>query len=272
MRLFFALLLLSFTGRGQELPPPHGTLIVAVICEDGVILAADSRASFTGIDVLSNKEIPIAYIQQCRKIYKLGGFQVAITGSSNIGNDYWTKIIHRYNKKHKSNPTLDGEFADFKKYLNQVLNINDSIIFRNRFVLAGYENGNPKIAFIDSSGYSSASKINRRLFTHNCIKDTLRSVKIFTCDKVKKILTGGFNYCSSIDKSIGGPNYIIQIKRDNSIKELTAVKFKEYKNYKSFLRSIVRGKTKLTYIFPEDKQTLMSNIRLQLKKSKQPKE
>lgn len=80
---------------------PHGILVVAVICNDGIVFAADSRSSYTAMDTTIKKEIPYAYLDSVKKIYKLGNFQLAITGNGNVGNRYWEELIDKFNKKHK---------------------------------------------------------------------------------------------------------------------------------------------------------------------------
>ena len=63
---------------------PKGTLLVALICNDGILMAADSRASF----MTESKDEPwnrkkdyvYAYTDSSQKIFDIGNFKIAIAG------------------------------------------------------------------------------------------------------------------------------------------------------------------------------------------------
>ncbi|HKO82272.1 MAG TPA: hypothetical protein VJU78_17810, partial [Chitinophagaceae bacterium] len=60
--------LISFTTRtfGQPLPVPHGTLIVTIVCTDGILVASDSRASWK-----DDNKILFAYADGFKKVFQI---------------------------------------------------------------------------------------------------------------------------------------------------------------------------------------------------------
>jgi hypothetical protein len=97
----------------------HGTLVVGVICDNGIVLSSDSRASFT-CDC-PESSTTYAYTDSDRKIFPLGKFQIAVTGNSFIKNEYWEELIIQYNKHNKNDSILHSIFHNFKIFVQKKL-------------------------------------------------------------------------------------------------------------------------------------------------------
>jgi hypothetical protein len=67
-----------------------GTFIAAVVCEDGIVVASDSRSTF--IDDMGH---PFGYIDGMPKIFAGRGPAVAVSGLSSMGDELLSSFIRR---------------------------------------------------------------------------------------------------------------------------------------------------------------------------------
>ena len=249
-------IIISQFSFAQKASYPHGSLIVAVICNDGIIMAADSRASFTAYNVIAKKELPYAYIDSTRKIFPLGKYQIGITGNGNVGNDFWWNIIEKYNKKSPRNLSIENTFKHFRDYLHNKMNLHDSLLRGNVFFLAGFEDKTPVIMVADSLNDENLIRTNRikhRFVSHDCIKPNLiLDDSLYYTGKILPFIVEGFNKCSKLwELGIGGPNHIITINSQNKTETVSSFQFKRFKTYLDFEISIINNETKVTHFFPE---------------------
>jgi len=254
----YVILLILFPKclRCQSVIQPHGTLIVAFICNNGIILAADSRASFTAYNDIVKREIPYAYVDSFRKIFTLGGFQIGITGNENVGNIYWWDLVEKYNKTHKRDSSLKLTFLHFSKYLINDLKISDSLLRGNFFIVAGFEGNRPVITGINSihsDTIFSVYNVGHRIATNDCIKSKLAVNENYcTCDSIINLLVNGFTSCSQDwQLGIGGPLHIVRINQGNHIVTIKSFKFIRFRTYTDFEKSIINKTTIVTHFFPE---------------------
>ena len=226
---------------------PHGTLITAIICEDGIILSADSRSSYPGTDLAGNVVPTVAYFDSCRKIFPLGIFHIGITGTLNIGNTSWWDIIEKFNKRHRADTSVELAYNNFKYYLTEKLRISDSTLSRNSFFVVGYEKATPVILYDGhGEGIQKANKPKFRIISRDCIRNDL-FLDEYSCKNVIEALEVGYKKCKEPD--VGGPLNILKINQDNSVSEVKTFSFKRYKSTRDLLRSILSGNTKMTYLY-----------------------
>jgi hypothetical protein len=260
------LIALSKFSYSQRASYPHGSLIVAVICNDGILMAADSRSSFTAYNDIAKKELPYAYFDSSRKIFQLGKYQVGITGNGNVGNDFWENIIEKYNKKSPKNLTIENTFKHFRNYLHKKIHIHDSLLRGNFFILAGFENKLPVLLAADSLNDESLfrlDKIKHRLLSQDCIKANLvLNDSLYYTNKILPFVIDGFAKCSKdFELGIGGPYHIIKITTNNNVETISDFEVKRFKTYLDFEISILNQETQIIHFFPETVEPFNSWIK-----------
>jgi hypothetical protein len=67
-----------------------GTFIAAVVCEDGIVVASDSRSTF-----IDEKGRPFGYIDGMPKIFVSEGPAVAVSGLSSMGDELLNSFVRR---------------------------------------------------------------------------------------------------------------------------------------------------------------------------------
>lgn len=266
-KLLVAILILFINNSfSQNLSNPHGTLIHAIICEDGIILAADSRASWYYIDSSSGNLNTYAHTDSIKKIYKLGVFRLGISGYTILNNQRIEDIIDKFNKKNKADSSISETFKKFHYFITSKLKIPDSIFTRNQYVLAGYENKAPIVLTIDKGGKEMVMrKISNRIYTDDIAtkyKYNLREP--LTCDYVKPLIDIMYVSCASEKKDIGTPVNIIKINTDNSVTDLNTFKFRKYKNQKRFFKAILSGTVYVKYDYPFSKDWLFKTLKREI--------
>ena len=189
-----ATILFFFQSYGQYgLPKTHGTLVVAVICNDGILMAADSRASFTVDSV--GELATYAYVDSFRKIMPIGNFQIGTVGVSSFKNKHLIKIIQDYNKKNISPPTVLETYNKFRNYLRNDLSLADSLFEKNQFFTAGYEDGNPIIIAADTANKAiiQLSGIGKRIYSSNFFKPYFDTIVLMS-----KFMITSINYLTKL--------------------------------------------------------------------------
>lgn len=256
-----------FKASAQIVPDTKtkGTLIVSVICTDGVVMAADSRTCWV-YDSLGTKVI-YAYADSLKKIFKIGNYQIGITGKSSLNKIYWREMIDTFNLTEKPISGIQETFYSFNKFLNNRYKLSDFEIFdSSRFMLVGYEKDIPVIAAIDGKKpMLKMTKLGNRIYSDSNYKPFFIGMlpQFMTSENVSTMLDGTFRDYANETKEIGvgGPNYIILVTKNNEIRELKTFNFNKYRTYKEFIKSSLDGRTKVEYLFPESKSILINTYK-----------
>ncbi|BCS90971.1 MAG: proteasome subunit beta [Candidatus Micrarchaeota archaeon] len=122
-----------------------GTTIIGVVCKDGVIIAADSRASIGSF--IASREV--------RKVHKIDN-TVAIAGAGSVGDlvDI-VKIIRANNEIYKMNENRPMSPNAVTNLLSLILHDNRYYPYLVELIVGGIEyDGTPKIYSIDLLGGS----------------------------------------------------------------------------------------------------------------------
>lgn len=248
---------------------PRGTLIVSLICKDGILIASDSRASFT-IGKGENEKV-YAYVENEQKIFTLTNFKLGMSGVSMLGKKYLSEITKDFNKKYGRDNTIEYSFGQFIKYLNTELNVNDSTIFEeNQFIVAGYENSNPVTLGFSSKGKVTEERLGGLIHSDAKFEGYLSKPTNLelTCKNIAPLLEAAiYKFAEDRkDYKIGGPINIIQILPDNTFVEIKPLKTITFKNYKEFAEAIINDKLKVEYLYSDSeeflKKTLKEGIKL----------
>lgn len=250
----------------------HGTLLVSVICQDGILIAADSRASYT-CDSADRVGIVYAYLDSTRKIFRLGNFHIACAGTPIFKNKMMENIVPEYNRTHKNSASVLQTFNTFLNYLKINLKATEEMIRKCTFIICGYENNSPVMYQTDSVHREPIKweGMTRRIYSLPAYQPYFRkympaTVEQFTCEAISKIMDKSFNEYSikENDMAVGGPLHIIKISKNNSTTTLKEFKFKTFKNYKQLEIDILNKKIEMRYLYSWSRELLVSTLRKRL--------
>ncbi|MFL9483802.1 hypothetical protein ACI6Q2_13575 [Chitinophagaceae bacterium LWZ2-11] len=258
-------LLFTITTFSQiQNPNTRGTIIVSVICKDGIVMCADSRSSFT--NQCQDGLTVTAYFDSVRKICTLGNYLIGVAGFSGLKGELWENLIDGYNKKYKSDSTLLKTFMNFKSYVSKKLNVSDHAIFNSVFFMAGYENGSPLCLVIDSNGVKSVNKFPYRFYSDSSFGKYYNAHPLdpsHTIDVANFLEQRFFEfYKTKQAEMVGGPVMALEINNKNKIKELKTFKPLKFKNVIELDKSILSGKTNLIFTSPVFKEDLMKGLKI----------
>lgn len=258
----FSIQLYSQKLEGND-PIMYGTVIAAAVCEDGILLASDSRGVFILNKEYSNQVY--AYIENDKKIFKIGDYLIANSGISMLNKKFIRDIVQDYNISHPLKEDIETTFNNFLNFLKTKENVPDSIIYNNDILIAGYENLKPKI-IAQSKGKrilqeeiahmtSSPSDLSRFLKPNPNIK--------LTCSNLAQEMENAIYALAEYrnDNKFGGPLELIQITPLNKQITLKTFKANIYKNYTDMANAILDGKIEVKYIFQFSEDLLKKTLR-----------
>jgi hypothetical protein len=254
-------LLFCFPSFSQCIKPPHGTLLFAIICQDGILMTADSRASFEK-DSLNHK-VYYAHTDSVRKIFPLGSFQVMITGNRSYNDDYIENLILSYNKQSNLDTSIQKTFENYKKYVVNLLKITDSLFNTVAYIAGGYENTVPKLLLSNfAEGVKTFTANLNSLLSEGDAEKYYRRVDSL-CIYQLPMIRNMFKEYSANEMHVGGPINIIQITKGNKINKLQTFKFtKSYKSVTEYYKAILRNEVPVFYRYNWSKEFLMNGAKL----------
>lgn len=239
---------------------PHGTVIVTIICKDGILIASDSRASYTDGEGKSRKAY--AYFDNNQKIFTVGKFKMGISG---IGILNMNQITEEYNKIHKSNCSLENTIKEFDKFLKTLKKDSDlNISKENQFFFAGFENSKPITMEISATDTIKVIRLGEIIHTDKEFTGYIRPSPDLdpTCSNIAPIIEAAiYRYAKDKnDNMIGGPVNIIQIKPDNTFFEIKSFKAVNFKTYEECAKAILNDKLKVEYLYSDSKEKLRKEL------------
>lgn len=246
---------------------PHGTLLIAYICDDGILLAADSRASWNkGLDS-NNNFIWYAHMDSVRKVYPLGFFQIMTTGITVYKSDLIENIIIEYNRKLKPDLSITQTFQNFKNYTKKKYKLTDSIFNEVTYIMAGYEKSVPTILYSDSLGSVVSHTRLLRVVSDTSALKYLNPVYPFNTDYQIEMIENIFNESSRRHIFIGGPINMIKINPDNTVTNIKTFKFSKpsFKTEIEFFKAILDGKLDIKYHYSWSKSWLTFGLKCAVK-------
>lgn len=246
----------------------HGTILVAVICNDGILFATDSRSSFTisNIDANGkNKEDVFAYMNNDKKLYQIEDYLIAVSGLSMFNKKYIRDLVSDYNKTINKKLKIEEVFDGFLNFLITKNNLTKAEIFNeNTFIIAGYENSKPKIISQQKEERRFGEDIGRMFYSDILFKQFVKFDKNIeltcanVCPAIEKAIHDYAEYRN--DYQVGGPVEIIQIKPDNTHLSLRSFKPNNYKTYEETAKAIFNKEIEVHYLFPESEEKLKSTL------------
>lgn len=197
-----------------------GTLIIAGVGSDGILIAIDSRITDLTNEVKQQAKF---YRDSCQKMFIVRGVPIAIAGAFNFGSQPAWEYIKDYNDV---DPTRKGTCKEvFVTFIQDLIiafpKSRYSDLTRNYFITAGYINDSAEILSckdgILEGGYASIvlSKRDAKSSLYKYLPDTAY-LKRLPCTKLQHIFTKAIADFGRLNLTVGGPVSIIKINPDNS--------------------------------------------------------
>jgi len=120
----------------------HGTTTIGIICEDGVVMATDSRAT-AGHFIASS---------QAKKVYRIGG-RLAMTIAGSVGDaQQLVKIISIETKMYKVSREHPMSVKAASNLLANILRLERYYQYQVQLLLGGYDKTGARLYSIDAAG------------------------------------------------------------------------------------------------------------------------
>jgi 20S proteasome alpha/beta subunit len=278
--LFISLLmLLHITSRSQSFSDSiksgkqfysHGTISVAIICTDGILLAIDSRITY--FEGAAEITPVIAWIDSCSKIVTIGKYKMAVIGSDMKGYKYIYQLADSFNKKKRNDAGISKTFSMFKEFVKDKFKVDSTEFFNgNNYIMAGYEKKSPLIYHV----YSSNKIVIRNEMLAIEIGQGNKEIDFFkvfdtfvkgdekTCDQILPVLEKSiYKYSSETGRLyIGGPLLVFKINMDNSVVSVRSFHIKRFNSVREFANSVISGKTKVNYPNERGKEIFLQRMK-----------
>lgn len=255
-------------GQNNKNYYPHGTILVAVICKDGILFATDSRSSFTITNIDANrksKEDVFAYMNNDKKLYQVKDYFIAVSGLSMFNKKYVRDLVSDFNETIIERLKVEDIFDGFLNFLIKENNLTKTEIFNeNTFIIAGYENSKPKIISQHKENRSIGEDIGSMFYSDILFKQFVKfeQNKELTCANLCPVIEKAINDYAEYrnDYQVGGPVEIIQIKPDNTHLSLRNFKPNNYKTYEETAKAIFNNEIEVHYLYPESQEKLKSTL------------
>jgi hypothetical protein len=129
---------------GQRPIQIGGSFMVAVVCKDGILVAADSRGT-----VEDDGHRRLAYYDGVQKVFPLGTNALAYTGTDFIQNLHFSALVREFSKM---SPTgVDQIIPAFLQFSDQLPEVARLQFRKQSLVVAGYINGAPSICYYNEA-------------------------------------------------------------------------------------------------------------------------
>jgi hypothetical protein len=190
----------------------HGSLVLAGIATDGIVIAADSRVVIRSAD----GQTSLGYFDGFPKIQVLKErYPISTVGSTLIGGYFINTLIGDFNRDEIEDIDIN---ASFNRFRNGLLAIRPD--FTNKFIGAAYANGNPQMyVFTNELIFSypvgiTGSEVDLFPYTEKLDGLTLTSEDLRQA--FEEII---YQYAKDKNKEfeIGGPVSVVEIDINNQV-------------------------------------------------------
>ncbi|HEY2383193.1 MAG TPA: hypothetical protein VGK48_18620 [Terriglobia bacterium] len=180
-----------------------GTFIGAIVCSDGIVVAADSRSTF-----MTGQGEAFAFVDGMPKIYVDRGAAVALSGMSSLDGELFSSFVNR-NRFLLARPVNEILFG----FLLYVPFTNSTGI---AMISAGFLDGKPMICAkspIADQGCSNSGYFASK--PSPLLRETLTSLnRKATMDEGVAALKAAIEASAQTDVTVGGPVSIVKLTSD----------------------------------------------------------
>jgi hypothetical protein len=183
-----------------------GTFIAAVVCEDGIVVAADSRSTF-----IDDSGRPFGFIDGMPKIFVSHGPAVAVSGLSSMGDELLASFVRR-------NSFLLDRTAD-----EILFGFAVNLPFRNAnsvaMLSAGFIKGQPSVC--GRTPFDPMRCVKNGYFANkssDILRESLTKLgRAPTSQEVVPILKKAIQHIAASDTTVGGPISILHLRADGAV-------------------------------------------------------
>lgn len=239
-----------------------GTFVIAAICKDGIIIAADTRLEVnkdgTPTSKMTDFDSYAYYFDSIQKIHPIRNFGFSSTGLASIGNNTLYYYLSNFEKSLNLNTTiLEGS----QKFFDYLRNTHPDVI--NQFLtmqifMAGFEDGKPLLYLYEKqkSGYYDngylVSDGNCDFAKHYNSNLTCKQMSIIAEKTIRK-----FAKDQKQQHNIGGPIMILKISPDNKMTWLKNTPAdNNFMHVTDIFKKYLEGKLKITFSSPNEKRKI----------------
>lgn len=265
MRLAFFLIIVAKSTFSQNLEPKklglHGTLIIAAIGTDGIMIAADSRTVLYS----NNPRKNLAYFDGAEKITTIKYYGVGVAGVAEVGGKSITQLIKKYESSLDTNLDISSILYDFGNYLKHNLSIDQLRDLKNNlFIFGGYANNEAKIEgmYFENDSLKFFSN-NHYLISDGDANKYFKYNSKLNCSKLGQIAKKTiheFALKEGKKETIGGEISILKVNPNNSYSWIKKVGGK-WHTFKDFFNLYFKGRVKIHYLQSNAKQIIDSTYR-----------
>jgi hypothetical protein len=220
----FLLILFCNISFSQKQSFIKGTIIVAAIINDSILMVSDTRAGIGATDITCKDAV--GYIDSLPKIFQLKSYLIATSGEAMIGPNFIQQIINDFNNYSLNNLDFQTTVLNFQAYLDSLYPISKYSSSANQvFIAAGLFFDKPQTITFNRgtlkampSAFASTgiNSNDPRIFDYI----QRQKIKSFDCKSLGIAIEKAiYEFAKNINKEscIGGPITIAKITSLNKI-------------------------------------------------------
>jgi hypothetical protein len=240
----------------------RGSFVIAAMCQDGVVVVSESRASI--FDKTDQNQTPIAYYDICQKVFPIRNLALAETGQGLILNVFFSAIVEDFTQALVRQPSALRLLPTFVQFCQARYPAPLLVeIRRQKLFGAGYEDGRPLVCYFNEEQEPGP---------FGCIKDAgfiesaptsfadhADALPSMSCNEVAAVARQAIEeFASDGDhwKTIGGPLDVLHVTAAGCHWVQKSTPAQDWRYVQDFVRSYHQGQATITLIPPATKRVL----------------
>lgn len=236
----------------------RGSFFIGAICNDGIIIAAESRGNI--FDKRDDSKTPLAYFDDIQKIFPIEKKCIAETGQELIGNYFFSHICREFYRRTSPKIPIDDLLPEFIQFCERhMLGEIFQELKNQKLIAAGYKNDLPTLCYFDINVDPNFKCINNGLIESDITLLKGYDTGDLSCKEVAELAEKAIQEYASINdrwKTIGGPISILKITVDNIEWVKNEPTYNEWTKSEDFIEDYQKGMVEITPIPPFDKEQL----------------
>jgi len=237
---------------------PSGTIIIGLITQSGIYMAADSRSAIRG----ANKHDVVAYFDSVNKIHRLKQFTVGISGPGALGTRLIDYVVEDYNRSHEEDTSVLTTLKHFvawvkKEYPNSLYPESDYL----ELIGAGYVSGRPQVVGLmgnrEAVYYAGAIASDSDIFRYGNVFQN----STYPLQKRFEEWISVWVLRSQKEFTVGGPISVVQIAESNKQNWIQNHFHSKYTSNAKLYEDIKNDRIAIHYTVPHGKDTVLDVLR-----------
>ena len=238
-----------------------GSCVISAICRDGIILAAESRATIC--DPKDPSHTPLAYYDTCQKISPIGHAAIAETGQGLIDNVFFAAIIEDFSQRITEHPRIDNLLPLFLDYCRKSMPPEVFLeIRKQKLFAAGYDGSNPVVSYFneqqpnESFGYLTSGILATGKIALAKPADELQNLSVQEATQLSRQAIQDYTAEGERWKTMGGPIDVLCLTPSGSRWIEKNTPDQTYTYTKELVTAYQQGNLHLTLIPPTTQEQL----------------